>query len=98
MSSIFSSRMFTWQCKNMEKLSPNRAQVFLRNEYTVFIMVGPVALRSVKNKKIRRATVLQLLKTKSLGHNFAYNSKWSSYAPDMQMYIKYIIIDFWWRI
>ena len=35
----------------MEKLSPfNRAQLFVRNKYTVFIMA--VALRSVNNKKI----------------------------------------------
>ena len=31
----------------MEKLSPNRAQLFLRNKYTVFTMGGTVALRSV---------------------------------------------------
>ena len=35
----------------MEKLSPNRAQLFLRNKYTVFTMGGNVALRSVNNKK-----------------------------------------------
>ena len=35
----------------MEKLSPfNRAQLFVRNKYTVFTMA--VALRSVNNKKI----------------------------------------------
>ena len=33
----------------MEKLSPNRAQLFLRNKYTVFTMGGTVALRSVNN-------------------------------------------------
>ena len=33
----------------MEKLSQNRAQLFLRNKYTVFTMGGPVALRSVIN-------------------------------------------------
>ena len=31
----------------MEKLSPNRAQIFLCNKYTVFTMDGSVALRSV---------------------------------------------------
>ena len=31
----------------MEKLSPNRAQLFVRNKYTVFTMGGTVALRSV---------------------------------------------------
>ena len=31
----------------MEKLSPNRAQLFLRNKYTVFTMGGTVALRSL---------------------------------------------------
>ena len=35
----------------MEKLSPNRAQLLLRNKYTVFTMDGTVALRSL-NKKI----------------------------------------------
>ena len=35
--------------KNMEKLSPNRAQLFVRNKYTVFTMGGTVALRSVNN-------------------------------------------------
>ena len=35
----------------MEKLSPNRAQLFLLNKYTVFTIGGTVALRSV-NKKI----------------------------------------------
>ena len=34
----------------MEKLSPNRAQLFLSNKYTVFTMGGTVALRSVKKK------------------------------------------------
>ena len=33
----------------MEKLSPNRAQLFLRNKYTVFTTGGTVALRSVNN-------------------------------------------------
>ena len=32
------------------KLSPNRAQLFLRNKYTDFTMGGTVALRSVNNK------------------------------------------------
>ena len=32
----------------MEKLSPNRAQLFLRNKYTFFTVGGTVALRSVK--------------------------------------------------
>ena len=31
----------------MEKVSPNRAQLFVRNKYTVFTMGGTVALRSV---------------------------------------------------
>ena len=31
----------------MEKLSPDRAQLFLRNKYTGFTMGGTVALRSV---------------------------------------------------
>ena len=44
----------------MEKLSPKRAQLFLRNKYTVLTMGGTVALRSVNNKKFRRATLLQL--------------------------------------
>ena len=34
----------------MEKLSPIRAQLFLRNKYTVFTMGGTVALRSVNKK------------------------------------------------
>ena len=51
MSSIFSSGIFIWQSKNMKKLSPNRARLFVRNKYTVFTMGGTVALRSV-NKKI----------------------------------------------
>ena len=33
----------------MEKLSPNRAQLFVRNKYTVFTMGGTVALRYVNN-------------------------------------------------
>ena len=37
----------------MEKLSPNRAQLFVRNKYTVFTMGGTVALRSV-NKNFSR--------------------------------------------
>ena len=31
----------------MEELNPNRAQLFVRNKYTVFTMGGTVALRSV---------------------------------------------------
>ena len=31
----------------MEKLSSNRAQLFVRNKYAVFTMGGTVALRSV---------------------------------------------------
>ena len=31
----------------MEKLSPNRAQLFVRNKYTVFTMGSIVALRSI---------------------------------------------------
>ena len=42
----------------MEKLSPNRAQLFVRKKYTVFTMGGSVDLRSVN-----RATVLQLFRT-----------------------------------
>ena len=34
----------------MEKLSPNRAQLFVRNKYTVFTMGGTVTLRSVNKK------------------------------------------------
>ena len=34
----------------MEKLSPNRAQLFVRKKYTVFTMGGTVALRSVNKK------------------------------------------------
>ena len=45
--SSFLSGIFTGQSKNMEKLSPNRAQLFLRDKYTVFTMGGTVALRSV---------------------------------------------------
>ena len=46
----------------MKKLSPNRAQLFLRNKYTVFSMGGTVALRSVnKNISGELSTVLQLL-------------------------------------
>ena len=44
----------------MEKFSPNRAQLFVRNKYTVFTMGGTVALRSVNKNFFRRATVLQL--------------------------------------
>ena len=44
----------------MEKLSPNRAQLFVRNKYTVFTMGGTVAPRSVNNFFFRIATVLQL--------------------------------------
>ena len=50
MSSIFSSGIFTWQSKNIEKLSANRAQLFVRNKYTVLTMGGTVALRSVNKK------------------------------------------------
>ena len=42
----------------MEKLSPNLAQLFLRNKYTVFTMGGTVAIRSV-NKKFPESTLLQ---------------------------------------
>ena len=34
----------------MEKLSPNRAQLFVRNKYTGFTMGGTVALWSVNKK------------------------------------------------
>ena len=61
MSSIFfSSGISTCQSTNTENLSPNRAQLFLRNKYTVFTMGGTVALRSVSK---RRATVLQLIQS-----------------------------------
>ena len=36
------SGISTRQSENMKKLSPNRAQLFLRNKYTVFTMGGPV--------------------------------------------------------
>ena len=58
MSSIFFH--FHLTNKNMEKLSPNRAQFFVRNKYTIFTMGGTVALRSVNKIFFRRATVLQL--------------------------------------
>ena len=44
---IFSSWIFTTQSKIVEKLSPNRVQLFVRNKYTVFTMGGTVALQSV---------------------------------------------------
>ena len=47
---LFSSEVFTWQSKNMEKSSPNRVQLFLRNKYTVFTIGGTVALRSDSKK------------------------------------------------
>ena len=34
---FFSSEVFNWQSKNMEKLGPNRAQLFLRNKYALTI-------------------------------------------------------------
>ena len=37
---FLSSGIFTWQSKNMKKLSPNRAQLFVRIKYTVFTMGG----------------------------------------------------------
>ena len=51
----------------MEKLSPNCAQLFVRNKYTVFTMDGTVALRSV-NKIFSEsyssaARVLDILQT-----------------------------------
>ena len=46
MSSIF----FIWQIENMEKLSPNSAQLFLRNKYTVFTIGGNVALQYVNKQ------------------------------------------------
>ena len=45
------SGIFIGQRKNMEKLSPNRVQLFVRNKYTVFTMGGTVVLRSVQKKK-----------------------------------------------
>ena len=44
---FFSSEVFTRQSKNMEKLSPNHGQLFLRNKYTVLTMIGTVSLPSV---------------------------------------------------
>ena len=57
MSSIFFILgIFTRESKNMEKFqSPNRAQLFLRNKYTVFTVGG-----TVNKIFFRRATVLQL--------------------------------------
>ena len=43
--------MITWQSENIEKLSPNRAQLFMRNKYTGFTMAGTGALQSVNKKK-----------------------------------------------
>ena len=40
MSSIFSSGIFTLQSKNMEKFSPNRAQLSLRNKYAFLLSVA----------------------------------------------------------
>ena len=47
---FFSSGISTWQSKNMEKLSRNRAQLFLRNKCS-----SPVS----QQKFFRTATVLQ---------------------------------------
>ena len=41
---------FHLKSKNMEKLSPNHAQLFLYNKYTVFTVGGTVTLRSVNQK------------------------------------------------
>ena len=52
---------FTWQSNNMGKWSPNHAQRFLSNKYTVFTMGGTVALRSPSQLLFGwRATDLQL--------------------------------------
>ena len=45
----------------MEKLSLNRAQLFLRNKYTVFTMDGTVRSPVCQQNNFRRATVHQLL-------------------------------------
>ena len=61
-----SRNYFIWffshdKVKNMEKLSPNCAQLFLRNKYTVFTMGGTVHSPPVcQQKNYRRVTVLQL--------------------------------------
>ena len=39
---FFPSEIFTGKVKDLEKLSPNRAQLFLRNKYTDFTMGGTV--------------------------------------------------------
>ena len=44
----------------MEKLSPNPAQLFVRNKYTVFTMGGNCSSPVCQQKFFRRATVLQL--------------------------------------
>ena len=62
MPSIYFNRVFfIWQGRNMENISPNRAQLFVRNEYTVFTMRGTVALLSpIQTFYVRRAQELQL--------------------------------------
>ena len=45
----------------MKKLSPNCAQLFLRNKIYSFTMVGTIALR--QQKFFQRATLLQLVIT-----------------------------------
>jgi hypothetical protein len=44
-----------------EKYTPNRAHFFVRKKYTTFTTERIVALRSVKKKNSRRATISQLL-------------------------------------
>ena len=57
----------------MEKLSPNRAQLFLRNKYTAFTIGGTVAIRSVNiffpESYSSAATTLQ---KKSLNYFYIY--------------------------
>ena len=63
MSSIFSSEVFTRRSKNIEKLSPNRAQLFVRNKCTVFTMGGTVPLDSpIPNYFDRRINILKIVK------------------------------------
>ena len=49
----------------MEKLSPNRAQLFVRNKYTVFTMGGTVALRSVNKNSTGELQFCSYLETSS---------------------------------
>ena len=66
MSSIYFIRVFTRLSNNIEKLSLNRAQLFVRNTYTAFTMDGTVAFRSqIPTSYHRRATDSQLTPTHS---------------------------------